>query len=111
MLAISTIEMYARLLMALLFVVPAICLVVIAALIVVKWQLWRIRRRRAERQAREVRFRPDGEPYPPSKRGMCDACAKAFEKVYYLPAGRRLCPDCYEGLQTNAGAVRPTAPQ
>jgi len=42
------------------------------------------------------KYRPDGQPYPPTRRGLCDNCGLACEKVYYLSSGARLCPDCYQ---------------
>jgi heme exporter protein D len=70
-----------------------------------------IRSRRRERaaeaereKARLAKLRPDGLPLPPHGRGMCAACGKAFERVYFLSDGRRLCPGCYESLEMNASA-------
>jgi hypothetical protein len=63
-------------------------------------KLWRWSR--AERQIRDEymreRYRPDGQPYPPAARGICDRCGGAFEKVYYLPTGQKLCQYDYDVL-------------
>ena len=94
-LAMSYIEAYARLLMVVPLVFVAIVAVVWMLTVAIRWQLWSARRRRAARQAVAERFRPDGEPYPPGGRGMCDRCQAAHEKVYFLQTGRRLCEACY----------------
>ncbi|MDY7009374.1 MAG: hypothetical protein SVV80_01295 [Planctomycetota bacterium] len=100
----SRIEMYARLLMVVPLVLLFLFILIISVIVILKWQIWRMSKRRAERLAHMTRFRPDGLPYPPSGRGMCDVCEKAHEKVYHLPSGRRLCADCYESLEmTPAG--------
>ena len=51
--------------------------------------------KRTRRQRQREKYQGDGRPYPPAACGFCDRCEKACEKVYYLPSGRRLCPDCY----------------
>ena len=63
---------------------------------VIKWRLFVRKQKRARLEADAEHYRPDGQPYPPCGRGLCDHCKQAFEKVYYLPEGRRLCPACYE---------------
>jgi len=69
--------------------------VVIAAWTSIKLIIWRTREHRAEAAHRRETLRPDGVPYPPASRGLCDRCGQTFEKVYYLPSGERLCPDDY----------------
>jgi len=54
--------------------------------------------RYAQYRGGRARLRPDGTPYPPVGRGMCDRCARPFENVYHLPSGKRLCPACYHNL-------------
>jgi hypothetical protein len=49
------------------------------------------------------RFDTDGRPFPPFARGMCDSCHKAFEKVYHMPTGRRLCPACFSTVANAPG--------
>lgn len=61
-----------------------------------KWLSHNRRVRLARKQAWRDRHRSDGTRLPPFGRGMCDRCGAAFEKVYYLPGGRRLCTDCFE---------------
>ncbi len=58
--------------------------------------LQRIRVEKAAIASRLASIGPDGKPYPPSGRGLCDNCSKVVEKVYFLPSGRRLCPKCYK---------------
>lgn len=78
-----------------------ICAAVTFILIVVIWTAvkmlwWESGRKRANAQRREARFDADGQPLPPVGRGLCDRCSGAFEKVYHLTGGRRLCQRCYE---------------
>jgi hypothetical protein len=77
-----------------------ILLAVLAVLIVAAWTLlkiliWRARQRQAEADQRRDKLRPDGQPYPPAAPGVCGRCQRAFDQVYHLPSGERLCPDCY----------------
>ena len=43
------------------------------------------------------KYQSDGTPYPAASRGLCDNCQRLHEKVYFLPSGSRLCPECYQG--------------
>ena len=79
-----------------LIVIPIILLVGWLVLGSVRQYLWKARRRRVRQEAHDAKFRPDGAAYPPSGEGMCDACQKGLDKVYYLPTGRRLCSTCYQ---------------
>ncbi|MCK4625116.1 MAG: hypothetical protein KAV00_07395 [Phycisphaerae bacterium] len=99
MLGYSPIELYAGLLIALPLALLFLLLLIISVTTLLKWRLWRNRKRRAERLAMKEKHRPDGLAYPPAGRAMCDACQKAHEKVYHMPSGRRLCADCYESLE------------
>ena len=95
----SPIEMYAKLLIAVPLALLFLFILILSVIIILKWQIWRISKRHAERLAHMIKFRPDDLAYPPAGRGMCDACEKAHEKVYHLPSGWRLCTDCYESLE------------
>jgi len=76
-----------------------ILLLGVAAMTMVRvWEWPRLLRNERRRRWRQ-KFRPDGRPYPPSAAGLCDECQQAFEKVYYMPTGRRLCPDCYNRVE------------
>lgn len=70
-------------------------LLIIAVLIFIKWVEWKMEVLAVRRAYLKEHFRPDGTPYPPFGRGMCDRCAQVFDKVYYIP-DRRLCPACYD---------------
>lgn len=59
---------------------------------------WQRSRARAEQQDRRRKLRPDGQPYPPAARGLCDRCQRVYETVYHLPSGQRRCPACYEEM-------------
>jgi len=99
MLGISLIEFYARLLIVVPLVVVFVFLLVLILLISIKWLRFSARDKAGQREARQERIRPDGLPYPPSGRGMCDNCQRASDKVYYMPSGERLCAECYQKLE------------
>lgn len=84
------------LLIGLLLIALVVLILLLGGWVSIKAWLWQARRDRAQRQRQREKLRPDGQPYPPTGRGMCDRCARAFEKVYFLPTGRRLCPECYK---------------
>ncbi len=71
-------------------------IVVIAVWTGIKAGFWQLGRRRAAEAERRRKLQPDGRPYPPAARGLCDRCGRTFEKVYHLPTGERRCPPCYE---------------
>lgn len=64
--------------------------------------VWGFRRKSAEDAERRRKFRPDGTPYPPASRGLCDGCQRVHETVYHLPSGERRCPACYESMLKEA---------
>ena len=81
---------------------------IIALLILLKWMGHKARVRQGRAKAYRQTHQPDGHPYPPSARGLCDNCQKPFEKVYYLQSGRRLCLDCHRRVQQHHGrAAKP----
>ena len=58
-----------------------------------------IRRQRLARdqiQEQKRKFLPDGQPAPPTARGVCQMCQHIYDEVYYFPSGTRLCPACYK---------------
>lgn len=80
-----------------------VVLVLVVVLLLAGWTsikvwIWRSRKKRAERERQRLKYRADGQPYPPSGRGLCDRCEQSYEKIYFLPTGQRLCPTCYEDL-------------
>lgn len=97
-----------------LLLVLAVGVILLIALLM-GFKLWRWNR--AERRARNAhlreRYRPNGEPYPPAARGICDRCGHVSEKVYHLPTGQRLCPYDYDVLyppgDVDAGSRPPEA--
>ena len=85
-----------------------IVLAIIFILILTTWTsinvgIWQRRRKKADLEERRRKLQPDGQPYPPAGRGICSGCERGFEKVYHLPSGQRLCPDCYRQLREAAG--------
>lgn len=75
-------------------------LLVAAILTIVFWtglRIWfaRLLMRRNDDRLHEMRHRSDGLPFPPLGEGMCDRCQGAFDAVYHLPSGMRLCRGCY----------------
>jgi len=92
------------------FVLIAFAIAVTIVLwIATKLLIWEVRRWRAQRQARRAKYRSDGTAYPPVSMGLCDRCERACEKVYHMPSGQRLCPDCYELLHGDSAAPAKTA--
>jgi hypothetical protein len=70
-------------------------------LVVTTWTSIRVwvfcaRLRRERRKAQERAYLPDGRPRPPRGQGICGKCQRAFDDVYYLPSGEKLCPDVTE---------------
>ena len=86
----------------LLIIVPLLTViffaVLIAAITLVKMWIARARDKRARCAEQQAKIGPNGEAYPVSGRGICHDCQRAFEKVYYLPTGRQMCPECYAKL-------------
>lgn len=91
-----TLALNIYLLIGALLALGVIALVVLAIWTAANCGVWQARRRRAEAEQHRRRFRPDGQPYPPASRGMCDRCARACETVYHEASGERLCPTCYD---------------
>lgn len=58
--------------------------------------IFRARQRRARREYLKRTRRADGKHYPPQTGGVCDQCGRVKRVVYFLPAGEKLCHDCYE---------------
>ncbi|MCK4343322.1 MAG: hypothetical protein KAY37_16530 [Phycisphaerae bacterium] len=84
-------------------------LAIVIFVIIVAWTginigVWRAQKKNAEQQDLRRKFLPDGRPLPPTGRGVCTACCRACEKVYHLPTGERLCPMCFERLESKACA-------
>jgi hypothetical protein len=67
----------------------------LAAVVAIRWRLRMRALRREEALHRASLLGPDGTPLPPVSRGLCDHCGKAFERVYNLTTGKRLCEGCY----------------
>lgn len=84
-------------------------LVLVAAAVIGVWTgvkilVFHIRRKAAAEAQCRLKYRPDGQPYPPAAPGICGKCQRAFDQVYHLPDGRRLCAECYRAempLRTN----------
>jgi hypothetical protein len=75
--------------------VGAAVVLVVALWTAIKVLIWRSRRRSEEERQIRGKLRPDGQPYPPGAPGLCQRCGRAFDVVYHLPSGERLCPGCY----------------
>lgn len=84
------------LLLAILFCATVGFFVIVGGITGLKIALWK----RAQKQAADAeirrKLRPDGTPYPPAGRGMCDGCGKVFDAVYHLPDGAKRCAACLE---------------
>lgn len=77
---------------------------VIVTIIVALWTgvnigVWHLQRKGAEKRARQRKQLPDGRLLPPATRGLCTRCGRAGDRVYQLPSGARLCPECFTRRQ------------
>ncbi len=84
------------LLIAVIFLLALFGVVVLAVWTAVRAMLFTRRQRREEAAARAAKLDHDGRPLPPASEGLCDRCQRAFNRVYHVPSGPRLCPMCYE---------------
>jgi hypothetical protein len=73
--------------------------VVIAVWTGVNVAFWRRAQKRSAAEDKRRRIGPDGRPYPPAARGLCDRCHRVDETVYHLPSGERRCPACYADVK------------
>ncbi len=85
-------------LLGFLLLLAVLVVVAVASWVLIKVWIRDVRQRREARRRHHEMYRPDGQPYPPASRGICDRCGQDFEKVYYMPSGERLCPDHYAEL-------------
>jgi hypothetical protein len=95
----AQLEMFAlnmRFLIGLLVFLLLAAAVVIGIWTGVKILVLRARRKYGKAKDHHGRFRPDGRPFPPAAPGICGKCEGAFDKVYHLPDGRKLCAKCYQ---------------
>lgn len=83
------------LIIVLLIAVAIPVLLIIGAWTGIKIWLWRRAVRAEKKKDYQLKHRPDGRPYPPSGRGICDNCGQAVDKVYFMESNQRLCPACY----------------
>ncbi len=72
----------------------ALFLITMATMTGIKCVLWVRRRRKAEREFMAKHRRADGEKYPPFIEGICTACGRGNEKVYFTSTEDELCPTC-----------------
>ncbi len=84
-----------RFLLGLLVFLAILSIVVIAAWTGARIWLFRMRQQREQQRVYRRDHASDGRRLPPSASGICERCEGVFEKVYHLPSGRRLCPECY----------------
>ena len=91
--------------MGVVFFIALVVVVLLVAYVTGKLLLWRSARRRAAEQAARDKLGPNGRPRPTSGFGLCDSCGRAGEEVYYLPSGKRICPDCYNALHQPANTT------
>jgi hypothetical protein len=84
--------------------------VLIAAWTGVNIIVWKLRTRKAQTDYRRERFRPDGTPYPPSARGICERCKTVYPRVYYVESVGRLCPEHFEEWDRRRSRPETAAP-
>ena len=80
-----------------------IALIAMVALLLLAWACVRVwiaqRRLAAQRRCQhDAKYAPDGHPYPPLARGICDNCQTLSDDVFFLKSGARLCRKCYGPL-------------
>lgn len=85
-------------LIGLLFALTIIAIITILLISYIRARLWHASVKRTQQADHRAKHHPDGRPYPPTGRGLCDNCQKPAEKVYFLSSGLRLCPDCYRSF-------------
>ncbi|MFP4052868.1 MAG: hypothetical protein ACLFV7_03290 [Phycisphaerae bacterium] len=95
----------------LLMLVPVLMVVgIVVGILLVTLVHWGIRgalRRHSIAAAKRAKRQPDGRPWPPHCRGLCDRCANPADRVYHMPEGRRLCHACYVSLGLDGGSPPP----
>lgn len=101
------------LLIAVIFLLALFGVIVFAGWTALRAALFTWRQRREEEAVRAAKLDRDGRPLPPVAEGLCDRCQRAFNRVYHVPGGQRLCPTCYElalaaRAVTAAGAPAPS---
>ena len=94
-LAMSYVEFYAYLLIILPIIVVLLILGSIVTITGIKMYRTKRRQKQAQCEIQAKRIRPDGRPYPPTARGMCQNCKQVSEMIYYMPSGEKLCRGCY----------------
>lgn len=82
-------------LLALLVLVPIGIILVIFLITAIK--MWRKEAsiRAAAAQAYAEAHGPDGKPYPPSCRGLCEHCSQYDARIFHIQDGPKLCATCY----------------
>ncbi len=98
-LAISTIELFCHLMIAVPIVFVVLVGMTILTISLLKMYGWKLRKDKAAAEMHDRKFRPDGQPYPDTGRGMCQSCKQVLEDIYYMPSGDRLCRDCYHQME------------
>lgn len=92
----ETLSLNMALILGALLLSIALLFVIIAAWTGTNLLFWKRRQARGAAEDHRRTHRPNGQPYPPVARGLCDGCNRVCEKVYHLPSGQRRCPACYE---------------
>ena len=95
-----------HLLIGALVVLAVVLLVALAAYIAVRHYKRQAAIAMERRAAEAAKYRPDGLPYPPTGRGLCDRC-HAVGLVYHAPQ-QKLCKTCYLALFAQGMAAAPT---
>ena len=78
------------------FVIAFAFILLITVLTLKNWIKWKIEFERAARQDWKETHRPDGKPYPPAARGICQQCEKYSPCVLSTHDGHRICKSCYD---------------
>jgi hypothetical protein len=92
------------LLIGLLLALGAAFIILIAGWTSIRIALWKWAKRQSDAEISREKTQADGQPYPPSSRGICQKCGRQFNKVYHLPTGERLCPTDYDAHRPRQNA-------
>jgi len=97
-------------LIGLLFWLFVLALVLILAVSLVRNYFWRRQKQAAARADFREKHDANGKRLPDFQRGICDRCGQVEDKVYFFPAGPKICHKCYSQPSSGLGAARDIAP-
>jgi hypothetical protein len=63
--------------------------------------LFHKRQEASDGEFRRTKLDAEGRPLPPVGRGICQACGRVSDRVFFLETGAKVCEDCF-GESENA---------